>query len=461
MDKIMTLENVSKTAYNTILDLYNAGGCESVREYIDNNDIDSTEYNNALKKMLDDDNTDKLFELMITHEKFKHTAVIDEFISDCNSKFKLDLVWKVKELDFHKTEMELKQYQEEIKLELSESELAQLELGQLKLCRSKLSERGKELESKIYLAERHLSRYVDSILTTGCKNALIKILEYKPTLFKSVNFSEFFMWFDKINYHVADDKCDFLNYILSNENTKKVVTENFIKFVDSFTRKEYLSFNMEEKDFKKVLDVISKSVSEDQFQFLLEYLIKELVYAYRVMGSLYDVFELEYIHEITYRNHYNIIELLKYIHNLYGDKFKISFNIDYEGNYHNQIREKHTYNNMIYDQMIFNGYEFLSTFASIFYEDLFFPKKDLINHIVKKNRSYQHKIEEGDLDRNDVIFFVEYKKTLNLLVSNINTITKKIDPKQLKYLQDIIDDVNIIYDELVKKCPENMTKFLI
>jgi hypothetical protein len=460
MDKIMTQKNISKVqfytnkdgfySYEIIVDIYNAGGCESVMEYIDNNDIDSTEYNNALKAMLDDDNTDELFELMITHEKFKHTKDVDSFLYNCNSKFKLDLVWEVKELDFYKIEMELKQYQEEIKSELSESEFSQLELGELNV--SQLSEKGRKLESKIYRAKRNLSRYVDEVFTYGCKNALIKLLDHNSTIFKSVNFSNFFLWFDKINSNVVD-KYEFLNYILNNENTKKVVTENFINFVDSFTKKELISVNMKEEDFKKVLDVISKSVSEDQFQFLLEYLIKELVYTYRVMASLYDVFELEYVHEITYRNHYNIIELLKYIHNVYGNKFKISFNLNYEGNYHNQLGRKKRYGNkdIMYDQIIFNGYEFLSTFASIFYEDLFFPKKDLINHIVDKNNFYRLKIKEGNLNKNDMIFYIEYQKTLSELVSNINTIKKEIDSEKLKYLQDIIDDVNIICDEMMDK----------
>ena len=450
----MTQKNISKvqfytnkdgfSSYERIVDIYNAGGCESVREYIDNNDIDSTEYNNALKAMLDDDNTDELFELMITHEKFKHTKVIDRFLSICNSKFKLYLVWKVKELDFHKTEMELKQYQEEIKSELSESEFAQLELGELNV--SQLSEKGRKLESEIYLAKDNLNEYVNRILSFGNTNALIKILEYKPTLFKSVRFSNLFSFFKRTAY--CTGKYDLLNYILNNENTKQVVTENFIHFVDSFTKKESLSTNMTEETFKKVLDVISKSVSEDQFQFLLEYLIRELVYAYGVMESLDNIFELE---EITYSNHYNIIELLKYINNVYGDNFKISFNIDYEGNYHNQIREKHTYNKMIYDQIIFNGYEFLSAFASIFYEDLFFPKKDLINHISDKNNLLKRKIKEGNVNRKDMIPYIEYKKTLSEFISNIHTIMKEIDSKQLEYLKTLIDDVNEIHDEMMDK----------
>lgn len=443
------------SSYEKIIDIYNEGGCEKVREYIENNDIDSIEYNEALDAMLRDDNTDELFELMITHKKFKHTEVVDSFIYNCNSKFKLDLVWKVKELDFYKIEMKLKQYYEEIKPELSESELAQLELGQLKLCRSKLSERGKEIESKIYLTENKFISYINLILSFGHTNALIKILEYKPTLFKSVDFSNLFRYFKKGNYDTG--KYDILNYILNNENTKKVVAENFINFVDAFTKKETLSLNMEEEDFKKVLDVISKSVSEDQFQFLLEYLMRELVYTYRCMERLYNIFKVE---KIDRKNHYNVIELVKYIHNLYGNKFKISFNIDYEGNYHNQIREKHRYNDLIYDQMIFNGYEFLSTFASLFYEDLFFPKTDLVSHINCKNDYYKSKIEEDNLDKEDIIFFIEYQKTLSKLFSNIHTITKEIDSVELKYLKYPIEEINIIYDKLVRKCPENLRKFL-
>ncbi len=407
-------------SYEKIIDIYNEGGSEKVREYIENNDIDSTEYNNALDAMLKDDNTDELFELMITNKKFKHTEVIDRFISRCNSKFKLNLIWKIKELDFYKLEMDLKKYKEEIKLELSESELSQLELGQLKLY--EISEKGQKLESKIYLAESDLESYVDTTLRFGNTNALIKLLEYKPTLFKSANFSSLFRYFKKENY--GTDKYNLLNYILNNENTKKVVAENFINFVDSFTQKEYLSLNMKEEDFKKVLDVISKSVSEDQFQFLLEYLIKELVYSYRVMESLYDVFELEDVHEITYENHYNIIELLEYIHNVYGNKFKISFNLDYEGNYHNQLGRKHIYGNkeIMYDQIIFNGYKFFSTFASLFYEDLFFPNGGLLtNHIFHKNYFYKDKIRNDNLEKNDIIFFIEYKKTLSKWISNIST----------------------------------------
>ena len=87
----MTHKNISKKNltfqndfYETIVDIYNAGGCESVREYIENNDINSKKYAFALKEMVDDDNTDELFELMITHEKFKHTEIIDEFIQSCD-----------------------------------------------------------------------------------------------------------------------------------------------------------------------------------------------------------------------------------------------------------------------------------------------------------------------------------------------------------------------------------------
>lgn len=453
----MAHKNISKKInsqnnfYETIVDIYNEGGCESVREYIDNNDIDSTEYNNALEEMLEDDNTDELFELMITHEKFKHTEIIDEFIRSCNdlwfgqeiwtgikknkilpcnNKFKLDLVWKMRELNFCKVEIKLKQYEEEIKSELSESE------------------RRKELESKISQVKSDLMGYFLNILISGCKNALINFLDHNPTIFKPVYFSVLFYHNNPIT-----DKTDFLNYILNNENTKKVVTENFIDFVYYFTKKETLSTNMTEETFKKVLDVISKNVSEEQFQFLLEYLIKELVYVYSVMIPLDNILNLE---EIPHKHHYNIIELVKYIHNLYGHKFKISFNIDYDYSYHKVINDNYAYDpcihtKKIYDQMIFNGYEFLSAFASIFYEDLFFPKKDLINHINDKNNLLKRKIKEGDVNRKDMIPYIEYKKTLSEFISNIHTIMKEIDSKQLEYLKTLIDDVNEIHDEMMDK----------
>ena len=56
----MTQKNISKvqfytnkdgfTSYERIVDIYNAGGCENVREYIENNDIDSTENAQGLPK---------------------------------------------------------------------------------------------------------------------------------------------------------------------------------------------------------------------------------------------------------------------------------------------------------------------------------------------------------------------------------------------------------------------------
>jgi hypothetical protein len=106
--------------------------------------------------------------------------------------------------------------------------------------------------------------------------------------------------------------------------------------------------------------------------------------------------------------------------------------------------------------MIFNGYEFLSTYSSIFYEDLFFPKKDLINHILHKNDFYKNKIKKDDLNRNDIEFFIKYTETLNKLVLNINTITKEIDSTQQKFLQDLIEDTKKIYDELMDKYPHKL-----
>jgi hypothetical protein len=229
--------------------------------------------------------------------------------------------------------------------------------------------------------------------------------------------------------------------------------DSFIYLVDNFTKKPAYSMNITEEDFKKLLVIISKNVSEDEFQFLLEYLMKELVYAYGGKElSLDKIFKL---YKRIYRNYYNI-ELVKYIHNLYGDKFKISFNIDDDYSYLKKIDKVDEYTDQIYDQMIFNGYEFLSTFASIFYEDLFFPKKDLINHIVDKNNFYRLKIKEDDLNKNDLIFFVEYTETLNKLVLNINTITKEIDSTQQKFLQDLIEDTKKIYDELMDKYPHKL-----
>jgi hypothetical protein len=474
MDKIMTHKNISKKNltfkndfYETIVDIYNEGGCESVREYIDNNnDIDSKTYAFALKEMLDDDNTDELFELIITHEKSKHTEIIDEFIQSCNirnnllycdkNKFKFNLIWKIKEPNFYKMEVELKQYQEEMKSELheltkldpltlfltldpyyppDELTLSHFKLHELDPYYPILSERGREISRIGMKTEQNLRNYIEIGSYFGYTNGTIKLLEYQSIFFEFwMNFSELFCDFKEHEYGI-------LNYILNNENTKEVVIEYFIDFVNCFTRKKSLSVNMREETFKKVLDLISKNLSEEQFQFLLEYLMRELVYAYGVK-------ETEY--------HYNIIELVKYIHDLYGDKIKISFNIDYDYSYHKEINEFNRYKDQIYDQMILNGYEFLSTFASIFYEDLFFPKKDLINHIVDKNNFYRLKIKEDNLNKNDFTFFIKYQRTLSELVSNINTIKKEIESEQLKYLQDLIADIDVIYDELVDKYSERM-----
>ena len=474
----MTHKNISKKNltfqndfYETIVDIYNAGGCESVREYIENNDINSKKYAFALKEMVDDDNTDELFELMITHEKFKHTEIIDEFIQSCDirdnlfycdkNKFKFNLIWKIKESNFYKMEVELKQYQEEMKSELHEltkldsstffcqSEgyhlnideltLSQLKLHQLDPYYPILSERGQEISSKGMEIDQNLMKYIQIGSYFGYTNGTIKLLEYQSTFFEfGVNFSELFYYFCEYN----TDRYGILNYILNNENTKQELIENFIQFADSFIQEESLSNNI------TVLDVISKNVSEEQFKFLLEYLMRKSVYAYGSMESLDNIFELE---EIAHNHDYNIIELLKYIHNLYGDKFKISFNIDYDYSYHKEIDKFYRYDDRIYDQMIFNGYEFLSTFGSIFYEDLFFPKKDLINHISDKNNLLKRKIKEGDVNRKDMIPYIEYKKTLSEFISNIHTIMKEIDSKQLEYLKTLIDDVNEIHDEMMDK----------
>jgi hypothetical protein len=264
--------------------------------------------------------------------------------------------------------------------------------------------------------------FVDSVLEYKDTKMLIKVLEYNPETLKAFR------------------------------SMKKEKIENFIQLVDSFTKKSIDPIDITEEDFKKLLAIISKNVPKDEFQFLLEYLMRDLVYIYSVVGA-FDIFELNQSKR-TYNNDCNIIELVKYIHNLYGHKFKISFNIiDYNKYHHVWDYDK---KNMIYDQMIFNGYEFLSTFASIFYEDLFFPKKDLINHIVDKNNFYRLKIKEDNLNKNDFTFFIKYQRTLSELVSNINTIKKEIESEQLKYLQDLIADIDVIYDELVDKYSERM-----
>jgi hypothetical protein len=60
------------------------------------------------------------------------------------------------------------------------------------------------------------------------------------------------------------------------------------------------------------------------------------------------------------------------------------------------------------------------------------------------------------LNKNDFTFFIKYQRTLSELVSNINTIKKEIESEQLKYLQDLIADIDVIYDELVDKYSERM-----
>jgi hypothetical protein len=368
MDKIMTHKNILKRKvdfqYETIVDIYNTGGCESVREYIDNNDIDEEDYTNFMGEIVFDSSAtaDELFALMITTKKFGHTTYIE--------------------------------------------------------CRD----------------STECPKFMDCIELIG-DDKCTELTNY-------INYAEYLMeylQYEEVNLF----KVTLLNLQIYREKRR----DSFIYLVDNFTKKPAYSMNITEEDFKKLLVIISKNVSEDEFQFLLEYLMKELVYAYGGKElSLDNIFKL---YKRIYGNYYNI-ELVKYIHNLYGDKFKISFNIDDDYSYLKKIDKVDEYTDQIYDQMIFNGYEFLSTFASIFYEDLFFPKKDLINHIVDKNTLYKRKIKEGDLDKKDMIFYIEYKKTLSKLVSNINTIKKEIESEKLKYLQDLIADIDIIYDEMMK-----------
>lgn len=391
--------------YGKIVDIYNEGGCESVREYIENNNISSTEYNGAMKAIFadDSDNANELFEFMITHEKFKHTEVIDEFIWCCHSKFKLDLIWKVKELGIYKYDIESNQYE--------------------------------------------LSHYVNKILDHGSINALIKLLEYKPTLFSNVNFSYLFYKFD--NSEFGTDKYRFLNYLFENEYTNKEIMNNFTNFVRCLINNRTLSLNIKEDNFKKVLDLISKNVSKEKFEFLLENLITELVYLYSRVQSLYEFVEDD---GEKYRYYYNVIELIKYINEVYGSKFKIRFNV-YDSN-NKEICEKaedeeddyYYYDNMLYDQMIFNGYEFLSTFVSIFYEDMLFNKKDLIRYINSKNDFLERKIYGGNIhysfNQNDIIFFIEYAKTLYDLFLNIHKIVEGIDPEEFEYFKELREKIN-------------------
>jgi hypothetical protein len=260
--------------------------------------------------------------------------------------------------------------------------------------------------------------FIESILEYKDTKRLIKVLEYTPETLKSM-------------IYMKEEKI-----------------ENLINLVDYFTQEPICKTGITEEHFKKLLDIISKNVSEDEFQFLLEYLMRDLVYIYSVVGE-FDIFELNRSKK-TYNNDCNIIELVKYIHELYGHKFKISFNIiNYNRCHHVWDSDKR---NMIYDQMIFNGYEFLSTFASIFYKDLLFPKRDLVNHIIDKNDDYKIKIELDHINKNDLIFFEKYTETLNQLVLNIHTIME-VDSEQLKFLKDLIDDANIIYNELEYKYP--------
>jgi hypothetical protein len=391
--------------YGKIVDIYNEGGCKSVGEYIENNNISSTEYNGAMKALFcdDSDNANELFEFMITHKKFKHTEVIDEFIWCCHSKFKLDLIWKVKELGIYKYDIESNQYR--------------------------------------------LSHYVNKILDHGSINALIKLLEYKPTLFNNVDFSYLFYKFNDSEY--GTDKYEFLNYLFENEYTNKEIMDNFTNFVHCLTNNRSLSLNMKEDYFKKVLDLISKNVSKEKFEFLLEHLMTELVYLYSRVQSLYKFVEDD---GEKYNYYYNVIDLIKYIKDLYGRKFEIKFNV-YDSN-NKKMCEKaenekeddyYYYENMLYDQMIFNGYEFLSTFVSIFYEDMLFNKKDLIRYINSKNDFLEREIYGGKLNyfgTANIIFFVEYTKILYKFFLNIHKIVEGVDQKELEYFEELQEKID-------------------
>ena len=381
----MTHKNISKKNltfqndfYETIVDIYNAGGCESVREYIDNNDIDEEDYTNVLGKIVFDSSAtaDELFALMITTKKFDYTTYIECRDSTECPKF----------------------------------------IG----CIERIE--GKECK------EEYMDCIIELIGRDKCteRTAYVNYADYLST----------YLQYEEVNLF----KVTLLNLQIYKEEKR----ESLIYLVDNFTKQPAYSNDIKEEDFKKLLVIIAKNVSEDEFRFLLEYLMKELVHAYVFKET---------------RCHYDIIELVKYIHDLYGHEFKISFNID-DYRYHKKRHRVHGYDDQIYDQtcdqMIFNGYEFLSTFASIFYEDLFFPKKDLINHIVDKNNFYRLKIKEDDLNKNDFTFFIKYQRTLSELVSNINTIKKEIESEQLKCLKDLIADIDIIYDELVDNYSERM-----
>jgi hypothetical protein len=366
--------------YKEVLELYKNEGVKSTNDYINNLEIEPSDYNEILEYMLDDNTPDELFELMITHRKFVHTSVVNEFPLKCDNEFKLDLIWGIDGLE------------------------------------------------PVIDGFRIMKPFMESKT-----NALIRLFKYNAEAIGGDYFYSLFQYFS-LNY---DSKMILLEFLLNNRKTNKIIFDNYLNFVDDFTKKECFYGNFTDTDFKSVLNLLIGYTTQDQFTFLLEYFIKELVCFYK---------EMEGYKNSRYPYYFDIIKLFEYIYNEYGDKYELKFNINYDEGYHSKIPFQATYNSAIYDALIDNGIKFISTLTSFFEVDI----DGLVSHMQNKIGTVKEDIQEGSVTKDSINLMFQYAETLKLLRETTNK------SKLKKKIKGLLEDLKVSYDVIEMEYPNKL-----